>query len=51
MIKDILELLNSSDWMIDDKEINIAKGMYKFPESFKELKDNIKRRKIAKNGK
>ena len=50
MIKDILDLLNNSDWMINDKDINIAKGMYKFPETFKELKDNVKRRKIAKNG-
>ena len=50
MIKDILDLLNSSDWMIDDEDINIAKGMYKFPETFKELKENIKRRKTAKNG-
>jgi hypothetical protein len=51
MIKEVLELLNSSDWMIGDKDIDIAKGINKFPESFSELKDNIKRKKIAKNGK
>jgi hypothetical protein len=50
MIRDVLELLNNSDWMINDKDINIAKGMNKFPETFKELKDNIKRRKLAKDG-
>jgi len=51
MIRDVLELLNNSDWMINDEDINIAKGMNKFPETFKELKDNIKRRKLAKDGK
>lgn len=50
MIKETLELLKSQDWLIKDKDINIAKGLYEMPSSFNELKINIKRKKLIKDG-
>ena len=47
MIKETLELLQSQDWLIDDEDINIAKGMYEMPSTFKELRTNRKRKKIT----
>ena len=47
MIKETLELLQSQDWLIDDEDINIAKGMYEMPSTFKELRINRKRKKIT----
>ena len=47
MIRETLELLKSRDWLIDDKEINIAKGMYEMPSTFTELRINRKRKKIT----
>tara|TARA_R110000772_G_scaffold246054_1_gene359676 strand:+ start:177 stop:323 length:147 start_codon:yes stop_codon:yes gene_type:complete len=47
MIRETLELLRGSDWLIEDKDINIAKGIYEFPSTFKEIKTNIKRRKLT----
>jgi hypothetical protein len=44
MIKDIIELLNVSDWLIGDKDIDVAKGMYKAPNNIKDLKQTIKRK-------
>lgn len=50
MIRETLELLRDSDWMIDDVDINIAKGLYELPSTFKELRTNIKRNKLTKDG-
>ena len=43
MIKNIIDLLNTSDWYVGDEDIDIAKGKYKAPSSLKELKTSIKR--------
>jgi hypothetical protein len=43
MIKQILNMLNASDWYIGDEDIDIAKGKYKAPTEFKHLKQTIKR--------
>lgn len=43
MIKDIIACLNAQDWHIGDEDINIAKGKYSLPETWKEFKDNRKR--------
>jgi len=50
MIKETLDLLRSNDWLIEDLDINIAKGLYEMPSSFKEVKTNIKRKKLVRNG-
>jgi hypothetical protein len=47
MIKDIIDLLNASDWMVEDEDIQIAKGKYKAPTTWKELKVNVKRNTIT----
>lgn len=46
----MLELLRNDDWMIDDLDVNIAKGLNEMPSTFKELRTNIKRTKLTKNG-
>ena len=43
MIKNIIELLNAKEWMINDPDIDFAKGSNKLPESFKQTKKLIKR--------
>lgn len=43
-IKLTMEMLYADDWYVDDEYIKIAKGKYKAPTTFKELKENIKRR-------
>lgn len=43
MIKEIIDLLNSRDWYIGDEDIDIAKGKYKAPISFSEIKQTRKR--------
>jgi len=43
MIKEIVVLLNTQDWLIGDEDIDIAKGKYSLPETWKELKENRKR--------
>ena len=43
MIKNIIDLLNASDWYINDEDIDIAKGKYKSPETWNEIKKSIKR--------
>ena len=43
MIKDILDLLNSSDWYLGDEDIDIAKGKYKAPTKLSEIKQTRKR--------
>jgi len=43
MIRDILSLLNSSDFYINDEDIDIAKGKYEAPTQLKEVVKYIKR--------
>ena len=43
MIKDIIELLEASDFYIGDEDIDLAKGKYESPTNWKELKKHIKR--------
>ena len=50
MIRDMLDLLASDDWLINDKDVQIAKGAYEYPLTFKELRTSIKRKKLL-NGK
>tara|TARA_R110000787_G_scaffold258235_1_gene363444 strand:- start:91 stop:246 length:156 start_codon:yes stop_codon:yes gene_type:complete len=50
MIRDMLDLLASDDWLINDKDVQIAKGAYEYPLTFKEVKYNYKRRKLIRNG-
>ena len=49
MIRDILALLGSNEFMIKDEDIQFAKGAYEFPLSFKEIKEKQKRRKLIRN--
>lgn len=44
MIRQIINMLNESDWMIGDPDIDFAKGANKLPETLKEAKQLIKRR-------
>ena len=39
MIRDIIHLLGSNDFMVNDKDIQFAKGAYEFPMTLKELKE------------
>lgn len=43
MIKDIIDLLNFSDYYGINKRIDIAKGYYQIPPSFKKGKKQLKR--------
>ena len=43
MIKQIIDLLNASDWYGEDELIEIAKGKYKAVSNFKEMKEQLKR--------
>lgn len=43
-LKNIIELLASQDWYVDDEDIKIAKGKYQSPINWKEFKNAIKRR-------
>jgi len=45
MIKDILKMLNSSNFLIRDEDIDIAKGKYEAPTNFKENKIHKQRNK------
>jgi len=47
MIKNIIDLLNMSDWMIGDPDIDFAKGINKLPSTFKQTKQLIKRRRYG----
>jgi len=49
MIRDILALLGSNEFMIKDEDIQFVKGAYEFPLSFKEIKEKQKRRKLIRN--
>lgn len=48
IIRQTLDLLSSEDWLIEDKDIQIAKGLYELPLTFKEFKINNKRKKLLK---
>jgi hypothetical protein len=48
IIRQALDLLASEDWLVADKDIQIAKGLYELPTTFKELKMNNKRKKLLK---
>ena len=50
MIKNIIDLLNASDWYVGDEDIDIAKGKYQAPKSLKEMKTSIKRNTYKGNG-
>lgn len=43
MLRDIIKMLNKSDWMVGDEDIDFAKGINKVPETFKETKQLIRR--------
>ncbi len=43
MINSILKMLKSSDFLIGDEDIDIAKGKYEDPQTLKELKNHLKR--------
>ena len=43
MIKDIINLLNTSDYYVGDSDIDFAKGINKFPSTFKQTREIIKR--------
>ncbi len=45
MIREIIDLLGTSDWDVKDEYINKAKGKYLAPTNWKELKNAIKRNK------
>ncbi len=47
MIRQTLELLRNNEWLIEDKGVNIAKGLYEMPFNFRELKTSIKRKKLT----
>ena len=51
MIKNIIDLLNTSDWYVGDEDIDIAKGKYEAPKSLKQLITSVKRNTYKGNGK
>lgn len=44
MIKDIIDLLNTNEWLIGDEDIDFAMGINKLPRTFKETKQIIRRK-------
>lgn len=48
MIRQVLDLLRENDFMVEDEDIQFAKGAYEFPLSFREIKEKNKRRKLIK---
>tara|TARA_R100000544_G_scaffold24001_1_gene12073 strand:- start:56 stop:205 length:150 start_codon:yes stop_codon:yes gene_type:complete len=48
IIRQALDLLASDDWLVADKDIQIAKGLYELPTTFAELRMNNKRKKLIK---
>ena len=46
MIKELLELLASKDWMIKDEDIQIAKGAYELPSTIREIRTKRTRKKL-----
>ena len=47
MIRETLELLRNNEWLIDDMDINIAKGLNEMPSTFKEMRTILKRKKLT----
>ena len=45
MIRDILDTLNSDDFLVGDAEIDFAKGIRSIPKTFKEAR-KIQKRKL-----
>lgn len=43
MIKNIIDLLRSQEWLIGDEDIDFAKGGNKLPNNLTEVKQLIKR--------
>lgn len=43
MIKDIIDLLNASDWYNQSENIDIAKGKYKASKNLQDVKEQLKR--------
>lgn len=48
MIKNLIDLLNASDWYGEDELIEIAKGKYAGVRDYKEMKEQLKRLKYGK---
>lgn len=48
MIKDILDLLNASNWYGEGENIEIAKGKYAAVKDFKQMKEQLKRLRYGK---
>lgn len=48
MIKDIIDLLNTGDYYGESESIDIAKGKYELPYSWKDTFNKIKRRSKRK---
>jgi hypothetical protein len=48
MIKNIIDLLNASDWYGESELIEIAKGKYSAVRNYKEMKEQLKRLKYGK---
>lgn len=44
MIKDIIDLLNTNEWITGDPDIDFAMGANKLPSTFQEAKQLIKLR-------
>jgi hypothetical protein len=43
-LKALIDLLNADDFLLGDDDIDIAKGKYKRPESWKEFRNILKRK-------
>jgi hypothetical protein len=44
VLRQIIDILSSNDWYVDDEDIKIAKGKYQSPTNWKQFKNAIKRR-------
>lgn len=51
MLKNIIDLLNTSDWMVGDPDIDFAMGANKLPGTYKQAKQLIRRRKHGNGSK
>jgi hypothetical protein len=49
MIKNIIDLLNSNNWLIGDADIDFAMGANKLPSTYKQAKELIKRNRHGRN--
>lgn len=48
MIRNIIDLLNASDWYGEDELIEIAKGKYSGVSDYKQMKEQLKRLRYGK---